>query len=68
MINIKKLKYLWGGFKMEEYYCPDCTNELEALKGWGSVSYFCKVCNSLKSRKRILTKKQMEEVKKEKEE
>ena len=53
---------------MEEYYCPDCTNELEALKGWGSVSYFCKVCNSLKSRKRILTKKQMEEAKKDKEE
>lgn len=50
---------------MEEYYCPDCKNKLEALKGWGSVSYFCKDCKSLKSRKRILTKKQMEESKKE---
>lgn len=45
---------------MEKYfYCPECTNKLEEIKGCGSVSYFCNHCNKLISRKAILTEDQL---------
>ena len=36
-------------------YCPTCFQELEELKGCGSLSYFCKTCNCLVSRKKIVS-------------
>lgn len=36
-------------------YCPDCHNELEAIKACGCNDYFCNHCNQLVSKKRMLT-------------
>lgn len=48
---------------LDEYYCPKCKNKLDVLKGWGSISYYCQECNTLVSRKKILTKEEaLEEV------
>ena len=45
----------------EEYYCPYCKNKLDVLSGWGSTSYYCQECNTLVSRKKILTKEEISE-------
>ena len=43
------------GDKMgKEYYCPECNSKLEKIEGCGSISYFCKKCSRLISKKRIL--------------
>ena len=43
------------GDKMgKEYYCPKCNLKLEKIEGCGSISYFCKKCSKLISRKIIL--------------
>lgn len=34
-------------------YCPDCQCEVEKLQACGATSYFCKECNSLKSKSRV---------------
>lgn len=34
-------------------YCPDCLSEVEKLKACGATNYFCKRCNSLKSKSRV---------------
>lgn len=48
---------------IDEYYCPYCKNKLDVLDGWGSISYYCQECNTLVSRKKILTKEEvLEEV------
>ena len=41
----------------KEYYCPECNSKLEKIEGCGSISYFCKKCKKLISRKRILDRK-----------
>ena len=33
-----------------KFTCADCGGEPEQITGCGSVSYFCKSCNALKSR------------------
>ena len=38
----------------KEYYCPECNSRLEKMIGCGSISYFCRKCKKLISRKRIL--------------
>jgi ribosomal protein L37AE/L43A len=38
----------------ESFYCPECKNKLEKMKGCGSISYFCNHCNKLISRKAML--------------
>ena len=47
----------------KDYYCPYCNAKLEILAGWGSISYYCTVCNTLVSSKKILTKEQVDEKK-----
>ena len=34
-------------------FCPDCEHELEKLQACGATNYFCKACNSLKSKSRV---------------
>ncbi|AVF59218.1 TPA: zinc ribbon domain-containing protein [Vibrio diabolicus] len=34
-------------------FCPDCEVELEKLQACGAASYFCNVCNELKSKSRV---------------
>ncbi|GAK16714.1 LOW QUALITY PROTEIN: hypothetical protein JCM19053_1134 [Vibrio sp. JCM 19053] len=34
-------------------FLPDCEAELEKLQACGAVSYFCNVCNELKSKSRV---------------
>lgn len=45
----------------ESFYCPDCNNKLEEIKGCGSVGYFCDHCKKLISKKSILTEVQMKD-------
>ena len=47
----------------KEYFCPRCKNKLDVLESWGSISYYCTECNMLISRKQILTKEEVEELK-----
>ena len=57
-----KLVNINEGDKVEnEFYCPECKSKLEKISGCGSVSYFCQKCNSLISRKRILSEKEAKE-------
>lgn len=44
----------------KEYFCPECNSKLEKIEGCGSVGYLCDKCKKLISRKRILTKEQIE--------
>ena len=37
----------------EVYKCPDCGSQLEKEIACGAETYYCNVCKSLKSRKRI---------------
>ena len=46
---------------VKDYYCPHCSSKLEVMNSWGSLSYFCMECKMLVSRKKILTKEQVEE-------
>ena len=56
----------WGGFNMiKEYYCPKCISQLEVFDSWGAVSFFCKDCKTLVSRKKILTKEEVDKMKTE---
>lgn len=49
-----------GGVIMENlYFCPDCSEELEEMKGCGSLGYFCNKCRRSVSKRRILSKEQM---------
>ena len=50
---------------MEAYYCPDCGNELERISGCGTVGYMCDTCKHLVSKKKILTKQELEALKEE---
>ncbi|MFH4677722.1 zinc ribbon domain-containing protein [Vibrio diabolicus] len=34
-------------------FCPGCEAELEKLQACGAASYFCNVCNELKSKSRV---------------
>lgn len=45
----------------KEYYCPECSSKLEKIEGCGSISYFCKKCCKLISKKRILDEEQQKE-------
>ena len=46
------------------YYCPECGNIIECIKGRGSTGYFCNDCRKLISSKAVLTE-QPTEVKKD---
>ncbi len=48
---------------MDEYYCPKCLDKLEKLSGCGAVGYMCNTCKNLVSRQKMLTRQEMEEVK-----
>ena len=37
----------------KQNYCPDCQEEVEKLQACGATNYFCKKCNSLKSKSRV---------------
>jgi hypothetical protein len=52
---------------MEDYYCPDCFNQLEKISGCGTVGYMCNSCKHLVSKQKMLTEKEMEKAKKSKE-
>ena len=45
------------------YYCPECGNAVECIKGCGSTGYFCNTCKKLISSKAVLTEKISEETK-----
>ena len=47
----------------KEYYCPNCKSKLEVFGGWGSTTYYCQVCNTMVSSKRILTQKEVSDKK-----
>ena len=36
--------------------CPDCSAEMEKLQACGAASYFCDICNELKSKSRVVIK------------
>lgn len=38
---------------LKQYDCPDCGEDIDKLQACGSVSFFCKSCNSLKSKSRV---------------
>jgi hypothetical protein len=46
---------------MEDYYCPQCFEKLERLSGCGSVGYMCNACRKLISRKKMLSRQEIEE-------
>lgn len=48
---------------MEDFYCPECLDQLERLSGCGAVGYMCNTCKHLISRQKMLSLKQMEEAK-----
>lgn len=48
---------------MEDFYCPECFDQLERLSGCGAVGYMCNTCKHLISRQKMLSKEQMEEEK-----
>lgn len=48
---------------MEDYYCPVCLDKLERLSGCGSVGYMCNTCRNLISRRKMLSRQEMEEEK-----
>ena len=48
---------------MEDYYCPECFNKLERLSGCGAVGYMCNTCKHLISRQKMLSQKEIEELK-----
>ena len=52
---------------MEDYYCPDCFNQLEKISGCGTVGYMCNSCKHLVSKQKMLTEKEMGKAKKSKE-
>ncbi len=52
---------------MQDYYCPNCFNQLEKISGCGTVGYMCNSCKHLVSKQKILTEKEMEKAKKSKE-
>lgn len=52
---------------MEDYYCPDCLNQLEKISGCGTVGYMCNSCKHLVSKQKMLTENEMKKVKKAKE-
>ena len=37
------------------YYCPECSNVIECIRGCGSTGYFCNKCKKLISSKAVLT-------------
>lgn len=49
----------------DTYKCPDCGADLEPIIACGAESYFCNVCKSPISRKRILGHPHYVEVEKE---
>lgn len=49
------------------YYCPQCGNVVECIKGCGSTGYFCNTCKKLISSKAVLTEKSLELKKEDKE-
>jgi len=48
------------------YYCPECSNVIECIRGCGSTGYFCNNCKKLISSKVVLTELPTE-IKKEEE-
>ena len=52
---------------MEDYYCPDCLNQLEKISGCGTVGYMCNSCKHLVSKQKMLTENEMKKAKEAKE-
>jgi uncharacterized protein YlaI len=48
---------------MEDFYCPECFDQLERLSGCGAVGYMCNTCKHLVSRQKMLSSEEMEKEK-----
>jgi hypothetical protein len=59
-----RVEFIGKERKMEDYYCPVCYEKLERLSGCGAVGYMCNTCKNLVSRKKMLSRLEMEEAKK----